>query len=432
MDVDDVNDLLDQGIAAAKRGERERSEELLLRVLANDEENEFAWLWLSSVVDSEADRVLCLQHVLQLNPESEAAKRGLERLGHSSTADITSKNPSMRDIRPASPAASILYPERFERRWEWEDKIPLQVVDVGGMKSRSDFDDVWERESDICAYCAQEVKIDDKKCPKCQRNLSSRAYRYPKSSKDLTIYWVLLLGIAQFFLLQAIVELIVRDSFAAVVWHGLLFVLIILFIVGLVLRQMWAYPSSIVFLLILFTAMFLGFMVGKQPDEVITAALGDDLVSFLTADLNYAFLQSLLEVIDIFQFAAVVLALFYGILKIGPDFERVRSRFTASVDRGLSDASAYHLRGQEYAARDMWASAILHWRRAAANDPARAYYQRALGEAYGRLGFYVRSIDVLESALDRTVDANSRTQLKQLIERAEHEKAQLKLTNDYS
>jgi hypothetical protein len=430
MDVGDVKDILDQGIAAAKRGEREQAEELLLLVLAEDEENESAWLWLSSVVESEADSVLCLRHVLQLNPESEPAKRGLERLGKSSSTDIVPKSPSMRDIKPVSPAASILYPERLERRWEWEDKFPLQVVDAAGMKSRSDFDDVWERESDICAFCAQEVKPADKKCPKCQRNLSNRVIRYPKSSKDLIIYWVLLLGIAQFFLLQAIVELIVGDSFVAVVWHGLLFVIIILLIVGLVLRQIWAYPSSIVFLLILFTAMFLGFLAGKQPDEVIAAAFGDDLVSFLTADLNYAFLQSLLDVIDIFQFAAVVLALFYGILKVGPDFERVRSRYTASVDRGLSDSSSFYLRGQEYAARDMWASAILHWRRAAANDPSRAYYQRALGGAYRRLGFYDRSIDVLESALDRTVDAASRTQLKQLIKTAEHEKAQLKLTND--
>lgn len=429
MDEDDAKDLFDKGIAAAKRGEKEQAEELILRVLAVDEDNENAWLWLSSVVSSEADRALCLQHVLELNPESEPARRGLKRLGHSSSADVQSKNPESRTINPVSPAASILYPERYEKRWVWEDNVPLRIVDPGGTKSRSDYDDVWERESEICAYCAREVGVDAKKCPNCHRNLIVRTFRYPDSSKDLTIYWVLLLGVAQLFLLQAILGVLVRAPIVSVIWSGLLFGLIVLLIVGLELRHRWAYPTSIGILLILFTSMFLGFIVGKQPDEAIASILGDDLVSFLSADLDYVFLRSLLDVVDILQFAAIVLALLYGIFKVGPDFERVQTRSVAKVDRGLSDGSVYFARGQAYAKRGMWASAILHWRLAAANDPARAYYQRSLGEAYGRLGFYDRSIDVLESAMDRTVDPDSRAQLMQLIERVKHEEAQLGATS---
>ena len=71
----------------------------------------------------------------------------------------------------------------------------------------------------------------------------------------------------------------------------------------------------------------------------------------------------------------------------------------------------------------MWATAILHWRRAAANDPARAYYQRALGEAYAQLGYYERSSDVLESALERTIDPNNRTYLANLIESVKRKQA---------
>ncbi len=423
MKEGDVKELLDDGIAAAKSGESERSKDLLLRVVAIDQENESAWLWLSSVVDSDENRVICLQNALVLNPDCEPAKRGLERLGQLPTEASEPNNTINIDINPASPAASILYPERHQKQWQWEDNIPLRVIDDGGMKSRSDYDDVWERESNICAYCAHEIDLDDKKCPNCHRRLTARSFRYPLSSSELTMFWVLLLGVAEFFLFQAVLEVIVREPFVSVIWHGLLFVLIGILVAGVVLRQIWAYPASIVVLLALFTVMLLGFVAGKPPEEAIAEVVGDDLVSFLSSDLDIVFLRSLLTVGDILQFAAVTIALLYGILKIGPDFERVQTRHHAKVDRGLSDAPAYYATGQLYAERGMWASAILHWRRAAANDPARAYYQRALGEAYAQLGYYERSSDVLKSALERTIDPDSRTYLTNLIESVKRKQA---------
>lgn len=423
MNEGNVKNLLDKGIAAARRGDNERSRDLLLRVVDNDEANESAWLWLSNVVDSNEDRVLCLQNVLALNPESEPAKRGLERLDQSPSEISRSDKTITKDIVPASTAASILYPERHQMRPQWKDNIPLRIVDEWAIKNRSDYDDVWEKESTICAYCAYEIDLGDKRCPNCRRRLTARSFRYPLSSTELTMFWVLLLGVAEFFLFQAVLEVIVQDPFVSVVWHGILFVLIVVLVVGVVLRQTWAYPASIVVLLALFTVMLLGFIAGKPPDEVIAMAIGDDLVSMLSSDFDYVFLRSLLTVGDVVQFAAVVIALLYGILRVGPDFERVQTRYVAIVDRGLSDASAYYATGQIYAGRGMWASAILHWRRAAANDPARAYYQRALGEGYARLGYYERSLDVLESALARTIDPDSRTQLVNVIEEVKRKQA---------
>jgi hypothetical protein len=291
------------------------------------------------------------------------------------------------------------------------------------MKSRSDYDDIWEQESDICAYCAHEIGFDDNKCPNCRRRLTARSFRYPLSSNELTMFSVLLIAVAEFFLFQAVLEVIVREPFAAVVWHGMLFVLIGILVAGVALRQVWAYPASIVFLLVLFTVMLLGFMAGKPPEEAIAEVVGDDLVSFLSMDLDYVFLRSLLTVGDVLQFAAVAIALLYGILKIGPDFERVQTRYIARVDRGLSDAPAYFATGQVYAERGMWASAILHWRRAAASDPSRAYYQRVLGEAYAQLGYYERSFDVLKSALERTINPESQTYLSNLLERVKRDLA---------
>ncbi len=83
-----VAEWLRQGIAAAKAGDVERASELLLKVVDIDEYNEQAWLWLSSVVESDADREVCLENVLSINPENKLAKAGLVHL-HNRKAQAT-------------------------------------------------------------------------------------------------------------------------------------------------------------------------------------------------------------------------------------------------------------------------------------------------------------------------------------------------------
>jgi hypothetical protein len=73
-----LDDMLREGIAAAKAGQRERARELLMRVVDLDERNAIAWLWLSGVVDSLDDREVCMENVLAIDPDNAAAHRGLE------------------------------------------------------------------------------------------------------------------------------------------------------------------------------------------------------------------------------------------------------------------------------------------------------------------------------------------------------------------
>jgi len=73
--------LLEEAIAATRRGERAKARELLTRVLRYDQKNEEAWLWMSSVVESDRERIFCLNSVLKLNSNSQTAKRGLALLG---------------------------------------------------------------------------------------------------------------------------------------------------------------------------------------------------------------------------------------------------------------------------------------------------------------------------------------------------------------
>jgi tetratricopeptide (TPR) repeat protein len=74
------DDLLKQGIAAVRAGRQDEARQKLMRVVELDEENEQAWLWLSGVVESNADRRVCLENVLTINPANAAAQKGLRLL----------------------------------------------------------------------------------------------------------------------------------------------------------------------------------------------------------------------------------------------------------------------------------------------------------------------------------------------------------------
>ncbi len=71
---------LDEAINVIRMGDRERGRELLEEILEVDEGNEEVWLWLSSVVDTDEDREICLENVLALNPDNIVAQKGLEAL----------------------------------------------------------------------------------------------------------------------------------------------------------------------------------------------------------------------------------------------------------------------------------------------------------------------------------------------------------------
>ena len=71
---------LDEAIETIKAGDKVTGRRMLADIIQADLDNEQAWLWLSGVVDSEAERRKCLKRVLEINPDNRAAKRGLARL----------------------------------------------------------------------------------------------------------------------------------------------------------------------------------------------------------------------------------------------------------------------------------------------------------------------------------------------------------------
>ncbi|TVR21901.1 MAG: hypothetical protein EA396_07120 [Anaerolineaceae bacterium] len=75
-----VDAMVKEAIRAYRSGRTEEARTLLLKATEIDESHEQAWMWLSAVVDSVDDQIVCLENVLLLNPDNQNAKRGLDRL----------------------------------------------------------------------------------------------------------------------------------------------------------------------------------------------------------------------------------------------------------------------------------------------------------------------------------------------------------------
>ncbi len=69
------------GVAAIRRGDAAAGRDLLAKVVEANPMHEQAWLWLSGAVEDREERIICLENVLTINPRSEIARRGLEKLG---------------------------------------------------------------------------------------------------------------------------------------------------------------------------------------------------------------------------------------------------------------------------------------------------------------------------------------------------------------
>lgn len=75
-----MDNLLQQGITAAKAGDKPQAFQLLTRATQDQASAEQAWLWLSGVVEQGEERLFCLGSALRINPNNEHAKRAANAL----------------------------------------------------------------------------------------------------------------------------------------------------------------------------------------------------------------------------------------------------------------------------------------------------------------------------------------------------------------
>ncbi|MBA3470968.1 MAG: hypothetical protein H0T53_15140 [Herpetosiphonaceae bacterium] len=124
-----LDDELAQGIAAAKLGQRDVARQHLQNVLRTDPRHETAWLWMSGLVDTPAQKRDCLQRVLALNPGNEMARRGMEQMAQSEAASFL----SVFEPRTPPPAPVVIAPPPLSETPEAviiSEPLPIGIADV--------------------------------------------------------------------------------------------------------------------------------------------------------------------------------------------------------------------------------------------------------------------------------------------------------------
>jgi len=108
---DSVQEKLKLGIEAARRGDKAAAQILLRQVVAIDADNELAWMWLASAVESVSERRACLERALEINPDNTRAREALNRL---EPAPRRTAEPPRRTAEPPRTARPV-EPEPAER-----------------------------------------------------------------------------------------------------------------------------------------------------------------------------------------------------------------------------------------------------------------------------------------------------------------------------
>ena len=223
------------------------------------------------------------------------------------------------------------------------------AVSPPGFRATSRFDDVWAREQDICPFCASPVDGAMESCAGCRRRLVHSRYRYAHESTSQVTLWVLTLATGFLYVILLLADLIQENGLPILVLHAFLGLVFFGLSVGLYMRFFWAWAASIPLLMV---TLFLG-LLELMVQPVVTSAL----------------LQSLISVNYLLLLVAQAGALLVAIIFAGPDFSRRQERMVARLERGLVNANDYYVAGRRYVAQGMWATAVLHWQRAAAQAP---------------------------------------------------------------
>src|SRR5512136_1448883 len=114
-------------LEAIDQGQTARARDLFTRLLRSDSSNAEYWLWMSTLVDTAQERIYCLESALRVDPNNEAAKRGLIILGARDADKDVVPVPSVRrnwekDLEKVSEPSRPASPVKLNISRLWENR----------------------------------------------------------------------------------------------------------------------------------------------------------------------------------------------------------------------------------------------------------------------------------------------------------------------
>ena len=409
MATNELHTWLTAGIAAAQDGKRAEARELLLRVVQIDENNGEAWLWLSRVVTTLEDREVCFENVLTLDPENEAAQRGL--------AEVRAQIAATPEVEPES---ALLH---LETEHLIEEKVAVDF-------SNTELDDPF-----LCVYCAHRTGEDDWQCPNCKRSLY-RTFYDQEQPRWIWTAWMLSVAEAIYVVGSLLVlAAILASALSIVRYNGqtvdvvdifsvyfgqktavspqaqaailatlpreqfylrlgfVIFDLVVAF--GLLTRKRLFYILYIATLAVAAALLFTSVTMNPRT-FVSSGAAATPLEGILQVAMN--------EALGVWLKVSIGIAGFFLLLKtalafaMNDDFDTTTERLWCVIDATVHNPTGAFIRAKAYMKREMWTLAALYLQRAISLQPSNADYYLGLAECYARLGRYQPSLHLLDQA----------------------------------
>lgn len=376
MQKQEIEQLLKEGIAAAQAGQKEQARQLLLQVIALDEEVEAAWLWLAGVVDEPEEEQICLENVLILNPGNTAAQRGLQQLrGQNLVSAVEPSSTRLPKIDDAQRPIQNVIPEVASPPVAPASSLaPLEVeIDAFG-----------------CPYCGGSISGAEPYCDHCGRSVEVRLHRRPGGAQlaQLAVLF-LLLGIATWLEGHLVSQLTSADPFPDWVSRSALQLAI-----GRASFSPGGIPEDLANLARVVTGIH-SVLAGLCIVTAAGLALRSKVVyfgSFLLAGLLVAaslagLLTGLTGLLPTLLLVGLVAITVKWLTDSAFALEWQKRYYDAKIDRDLRNAPDYHNRGQHYVEMGMWAKAAAHWQVAAQLAPGQAQYHLSLARAYAQMDY---------------------------------------------
>lgn len=420
--------LLRQGIEAARSGRLAEARDLLEQVVERDERQAAAWLWLSEVTESPEDQVNCLQNALALDPDNVEAQTRLMSLSSSLQEAPQSNDADMLeyfdndvfggDTRDDGALGGEVWDteasddEPYENPFATYEVIetapppeltPLTDDPSGRFGDDDDFDSalhgyeiieeetssaaaatmhaVWDTYLDehACPYCATPAGSTQRRCQTCGHSLWTTERLRERRS------WALWLVIV----LQVLYSLGITFVTLALLFQDTSSWVNSLPAGSLTAPKIFQPTYWIPFIKPIFIAASLfsyalvyALYTRRAPAwylylfaQIVSLALMllQIVRAFLMGGgiLTFSFAAPVMIVISIMMIVFQALA-FWVIFSMQPDFVAERVRVELLPDGGIAAGPEYLNRGLEYAHKGMWALAVVHFHQAAnsmAGDP---------------------------------------------------------------